>query len=433
MKKIEFDSSALFDKALQLYFPHKDSQNLNSQSWDQLQQWTADSSGLSSYREGVRKAWGLQESQWIAERLRKRFQRMIVLGIGGSALGARAGLSALAWSIPKGSERKLVIIDNLDPLWMHQELQRDLSDTVFAVISKSGGTVETVSQLSEVLRVLGQSSLKAQDHIVVVTDPESGALRQWTNENKIPSLDLDPRLGGRFSVLSPVGYLPLAFAGLDVAALHSGARFFFEESAHWLVPLAERLVELESQGVRAINLLSYSSALREMGAWFVQLWGESLGKKRSAVQSTGMLPISSVGATDQHSLLQYLLDGPNQVVTGVVTIASWPSLGPNEPHVAKVPPEFSKQSFLAGHRFSEILSAEAEATFEALKLSERPVFRMIWPELSAQTVGQWFAAWMDLTVLCAARLQVNPFDQPGVERIKLRIPAALTRSQESAL
>jgi glucose-6-phosphate isomerase len=222
-----------------------------------------------------------------------------------------------------------------------------------------------------------------------------------------------------------VGYLPLAFAGLDVSLLREGARQSFCDSLEGPARLALRFAELESQGIRAINVLSYSSWLKEMGAWFVQLWGESLGKQKSAVLATGLIPMSSIGATDQHSLLQYLLDGPNQVLNAIVTIKDWPMKSSLLPRVERVPPAFSKQSFLAGHNFAQILKAEAMASFEALRQSERAVFHVEWTHLDALNVGRWMASWMDLTVLTAAALGVNPFDQPGVEKIKTKIPAAL--------
>lgn len=392
--------------------------------------WTgAKASGAiySGYRRQVLSREGLSESLALAKTLRARFKTLVVLGIGGSALGARTALSALGPLVKPSESRRVLVLDNLDPVdFLHQVSDLDLKDTAVAVISKAGGTIETLSQASWFIARFREKGLALKDHLVTITDPSTGALRAWTKREGLNSAAVPADTGGRFSVFTPVGMIPLAFAGLDAEALLEGAVQQFHTSLEPIADLAARLAELERGGYVGHVLFPYSTVLKDFGAWFVQLWGESLGKP-SRAGLRGALPTAAVGATDQHSLLQRLVEGPDNLVTGFLGVKTWPSYrGLPAPKMEKLPPEISSLAFAEGKTFAEILEGERKATASVLKTQGRPVYELTLSELNASALGALFAFYMDLTTLTGAASEVNPFDQPGVEHGKKILPGILS-------
>src|SRR5437660_594791 len=268
-----------------------------------------------------------RQSTEFAARTRGQFDDVVVLGIGGSALGPIALRTALLkpqWNALSKDERggwpRLQVLDNVDPRTIVALLDRlDLARALFIVISKSGGTAETMAQYL-VVRARLQSAVgnDVSRHLVFVTDPEKGALRTIARSEKIPALDIPPNVGGRYSVLTPVGVLPAALTGMDTAALLSGAAEIAKrcETSELSKNPAGTFATLQfladtKLGRHIQVLMPYSDPLRDIADWFVQLWAESLGKHRSpGDKGVGPTPFGALGATDQHSKVQLFMEGP---------------------------------------------------------------------------------------------------------------------------
>lgn len=381
--------------------------------------------------------------QGFVARARGRYDDVVVLGIGGSALGPVALRTALCppwWNELPDSARngrpRLHVLDNVDPRTIHALLARvSLPRTLFVVISKSGGTAETMAQLLIVLGRLRNAGLASRDHLVFVTDPENGALRTLARRDDLPALAIPPNVGGRFSVLTPVGLLPAALVGVDVAALLEGAadmrkRCAPAELAHNIAgsyAMLQWLADSElGKGMHV--LMPYADSLREVADWFVQLWAESLGKKGPKEEGVGPTPIAALGATDQHSQVQLFMEGPaNKTVTFISVAAAAqdvtiPSLEADVPELA----------YLGGHTLHELIDIERRATAGALARRGRPNMTIRLDTVDAWHLGGLFMLLELATVYAGALYQVNPLDQPGVELGKQFTYAMLGRPDAGA-
>jgi glucose-6-phosphate isomerase len=420
----------LFGKELEYWVPHEENSAELSRVKERANLWTTDASNsdgiYSGYRRQILAGEGLSESLKLATQFREKFSTLVVLGIGGSALGVRAILSALAHTI--SDSRRIEVLDNLDPVEFERVFKSlDLPRTAFAVVSKAGGTLETMAQTSLILARLKLAGLKAEDHLVAITDPSSGSLRAWADTAKLASLSVPSDVGGRFSVLTPVGLFPLAFAGLNASALMLGAQSFLKGEI-WetskLARLGQRFAEYEGEGFAGHVMMPYATVLKDFSAWFVQLWGESLGKESTRGQRVGPIPVAAVGATDQHSILQLLVEGPNRIITGFVTVKDW-----NLPDADKVvmagtlPEPFAKLAFARGSSFGRILEAQCQATRSVLVKRQRPTYLIEMGRLDEAHLGALVALYMDLTTFTGAALGVNPYNQPGVEEGKTILPS----------
>ncbi|MEC9466061.1 MAG: glucose-6-phosphate isomerase [Myxococcota bacterium] len=355
-------------------------------------------------------------------RLRSFADDLVVLGIGGSSLGGQALIGALApWS---SRGHGVHFVDNVDPATMAGLLaELNAETTAVVVITKSGGTVETLAQLLIVRRWLKESlgQGEARNRMVFVTDPERGILRELAKSEGVRAFEIPANVGGRFSVLSAVGLLPAAFAGVDIKGLLAGAAAMVERVTDDDVTrnpacqlaagavLAQRKLE-KSQFV----MMPYSDALRVTTSWFVQLWAESLGKRvnrHGEVVHAGQTPVAAVGATDQHAQVQLFVEGPRDKVVTVIEVAS---------HAQKleIPDELAgveEVSFLHGRDLSELLDAERRATRAALLDAGVPVLDIRLSELSPETVGGLLVLLEAACANAGLLLVINPFDQPGVE------------------
>lgn len=359
----------------------------------------------------------------LAKEVREQADTLVVLGIGGSALGARAVLGAIE------GERghRVLVADNIDP-WSFGALLEglDLSRTVFNVISKSGQTVETMAQFlivrDRLLRALGAVDYK--DRVIVTTDPDRGPLRQIVNDEGFRDLEIPTAIGGRFSVLTPVGLFPAAFAGVNILELLDGAGEMAQRACEvdlWRNPaalLASLLYLYETRrGRNVVVLMPYSERLRWFAAWFAQLWAESLGKAvhtDGRPAGCGQTPVVALGATDQHSQLQLYLEGPPDKVVIFVRVE-------DHGRELEVPPAYRDLEgvgYLGGTRLGALLNIEQRATEIALQKRKRPVVTLSLPMLEANTLGRLFMLFEAATVLAGALHQINPFDQPGVEEGK---------------
>jgi glucose-6-phosphate isomerase len=352
---------------------------------------------------------------------------VLVLGIGGSALGARALAAALG-----GGGARLHFVDNVEPEPVAALFDAlDPATTLVNVISKSGTTSETMATfllaLDWLRRALGDGW---RPHVVVTTDPERGVLRPYAQRHGLQAFDIPPDVGGRFSVFSPVGLVPLALAGVDVAGLLAGARMantLARADAGGNLPAQTALAQYLAwrKGQRISVLMPYSTRLALLPAWFVQLHAESLGKAYDRTGSrvhVGPTPLPAVGATDQHSQVQLFREGPfDKLVVFVRHRAADRDL--------TLPAEegLEELGYLFGKSLFQLLRAEAAATAHALAAARRPNYTIWLERPDAYHLGWLLQHLMWQTAFLGELFDVNAFDQPGVELGKRYTYALLGR------
>jgi len=340
---------------------------------------------------------------------------VLVLGIGGSSLGAKALAAALG-----GLGVRLHFADNVEPEPVAALLASlDPRVTLVNVISKSGTTAETMAVFLLTLDWLRQSlDEEWRRHVVVTTDPEKGVLRPFAEKHDLATFSVPPDVGGRFSVFSPVGLLPLAFAGVDISGLLAGAKRANGSAAGEIgenlpaqTALAQYLAWRKGQHISV--LMPYSSRLALLPAWFVQLHAESLGKAYDRSGSrvhVGPTPLGAVGATDQHSQVQLFREGPFDKLIVFVRHRQ-------ADHDLVLPAEkgLEELSYLFGKSLFELLSAEAAATAHALAVARRPNYTIYLDRVDAYHLGWLLQHLMWQTAYLGELFDVNAFDQPGVE------------------
>lgn len=389
-------------------------------------------------QEGRLGFFDLAHDRDVVERIRAyasetqgRFDDVVVLGIGGSALGTIALREALLpprWNeldaSARGGRPRLHVLDNIDPSTIAPLLDRlDLSRTLFDVVSKSGTTAETMAQFlivrDRLVRTLGEDAWRSQ--VVFTTDPDHGVLRRIATSEGITAFPIPPNVGGRFSVLSAVGLLPAALVGIDVDGLLEGARAMEQRCATdeltdnpaGLFAALQYLADTEA-GAPIHVMMAYSDRLYAVADWFRQLWAESLGKRhdRSGAEVfRGPTPVKALGATDQHSQVQLYMEGPFDKTITFLAV---------ERHAVDLPipggyPDIEALAYLEGHTLGELLDAERVATAQALASAGRMNMTLLLPAIDANAIGQLFMLFQIATVYAGAFYDVDPLDQPGVE------------------
>lgn len=381
----------------------------------------------------------VEEMLVLARKIQDDFDNLVVLGIGGSALGTSAVFNALRYThnLLDQQQRdglpRLFILDNVDPDGFSAHLSLCQPDrTCFLVISKSGTTVETTSQFLVARRwvekVVGECY---HDHFILITDPESGVLRELAKREKYRTCSIPSGVGGRFSVFTPVGLLPLACVGVDIARLLKGAADFSSFCCHEDLKRNPAYLNAALQflayqkGLRISVLMPYSDLLKGVSDWFRQMWAESLGKKFSldgSVCHTGPTPINALGTTDQHSQVQLYMEGPfDKVVTFIVVDEFTQDLLMHKEESAPA------MAYLAGHTMAELIGIEQQATAAALTGNQRPNCTIRLPGVTAETVGALIYMLEVQTLFAGYLFGVNPLDQPGVEEGKLLTYALMGR------
>ena len=391
----------------------------------------------------------LSEILPFAERTGQAFDTVVVLGIGGSALGTLALQHALLkphWNELSDEARdyypRLYVLDNIDPTTIGPFLDRiDLRRALFNVVSKSGATAETMAQFMIVrdkLQKIFEDDDAYRGHIIFTTDPEKGVLRDLAQAENIASLPVPPDVGGRFSVLSAVGLLPAALVGIDVQALLDGAQAMQERCASaellsnpaGLFACLQYAAHAEHDAPIHV-MLAYSDRLYFVADWFRQLWAESLGKRQSVNGEDvyrGPTPVKALGATDQHSQVQLYMEGP---FDKTVTLLALGDFG-TDVAIPAIYHDVPALSYLGGHTLGELLNAERLATSQALTANGRMNMTIELPRLNAHTIGQLLMLLQIATVYAGVLYDVDPFDQPGVELGKQLTYGLMGRSGFSA-
>ena len=363
-----------------------------------------------------------------ARRLAGLADTLVVLGIGGSARGstavdmALAGVQRNSFDRPPGAMR-LFVADSPDPRAFGGLLDKlDLERTAFNVVSKSGSTAETMSQFMAardlLLRALGERETARR--LVFTTDPVKGNLRLLAGREPIACLSVPPHVGGRYSVLSAVGLLPLACAGHDIKALLAGAARMAERCAqpdptanpaYMFAALSEFFM---NQGRNVLVMMPYASDLLGLAQWFAQLWAESLGKAfnlKGEQVNLGQTPVAAVGPTDQHSQLQLYMEGPQDKLVCFVIPEDFG-------RDITIPPDFGDieaLAYLGGRGLAELVQAEAKATAAAQAAGGRPSLTQRNTRVDDAVMGQTHNLLETAAGAAGGLMGVDPLDQPGVE------------------
>ena len=366
----------------------------------------------------------------VVKTLRKECDYLVVLGIGGSALGNIALDTALRPFLPnpkdKQSKRpRLFVLDNVDPDQFGSFLdyiKPKLKRTVFNVISKSGRTSETAAQFMIIREMLIDALGKTgyQKRVVATTDANEGTLRKIAETNKLQTLEVPDGVGGRFSVLSAVGLFSAAMCGINISQLLAGARDMNERVSckdFWKNPAAINAAinyHYYTHGKPISVMMPYSYELKDMADWYRQLWAESLGKKLDLNKRKvwiGPTPGKALGVTDQHSKMQLYREGPNDKLFTFLQVNNFG----RDVKIGSAPDCAPELGFLAGKKMSTLFNNEKKATEYALLESKRPCLTVLFDKVNAYTVGQFIYLFEVTTSFTGALFNINPYDQPAVE------------------
>jgi glucose-6-phosphate isomerase len=369
----------------------------------------------------------LTEIRDAARKLAASASDVVFLGTGGSSLGGQTLAQLAGHAVPGvGLLReppRLHFMDNLDPESFATLLARlPLATSRFVAISKSGGTGETLMQTATVISALHDAGLEIPARILGISEPAVGGklngLRDLLGAFKAPMLDHDPNVGGRFSVLTNVGLVPAAVAGLDIESVRAGAAAALAPVRAGKPPAdipacvgAALAVTLAQDKGKTISvLMAYADRLERLSRWYVQLWAESLGK-----DGKGTTPIGALGPVDQHSQLQLFIAGPRDKLFTVITVGT-AGRGPRvEPKLASL----AGETDLGGKTIGDLVAAQGRATAETLAKNGCPVRTIHLDRLDETSLGELLMHFMLETIIAAHLLGVDPFDQPAVEQGKV--------------
>jgi glucose-6-phosphate isomerase len=386
--------------------------------------------GKTPYRDLPHNNKTAQQVNKLAEKLKGRCENLVVLGIGGSALGNIALQTALNPYMYNLDDKqragpRLFVFDNVDPAqfgsfldWVSDELD----GTIFNVISKSGQTAETAAQFMIIHQLLLDRFSRAglKKHIVATTDPRHGTLRKIAQEADLPCLEVPDGVGGRFSVLSAVGLFSAAMCGIDIDRLLAGARDMdatVSSEDFYKNPAAINAAinfHFYNRGKKISVMMPYSFHLKDLADWYRQLWAESLGKAKDLAGGEvhiGPTPIKALGATDQHSQVQLYREGPNDKLFTFLQVRDF---GRNL-KIGPAPDCAAELGFLAGSDLGILLNSEKAATEYALLQNRRPCLTVIFDKVNAYTVGQFIYLYEVTTSFAGALFGINTYDQPAVE------------------
>ena len=379
-----------------------------------------------------------------AEKVRKEFEAFVVLGIGGSALGPIAiqqALNHLHYNELPASKRpgpRFYVEDNIDPERMAALFDViDVEKTCFNIITKSGATAETMSQYLILSTALKEKVGEGwQKHVIATTDHEKGNLIRLAHQEGFKLFYIPGSVGGRFSELSPVGLLPAAVCGIDIRGMLSGAKCMDNRCKSenvWENPaLLEAVLQyicMQDMGRNIQVVMPYADSLKYMADWFCQLWAESLGKnvtRDGQPCNVGQTPTKALGVTDQHSQLQLYTEGPYDKVVTLMKVGSF-RCTTEIPHGCE---EFKDVAFLGGKTLNQLIEAERQGTEYALYKAGRMSQTITLPVVNAQTIGQLIYFFELATAYAGELMNIDAFNQPGVEESKIASYAVLGNESE---
>ena len=365
-----------------------------------------------------------------AKKMQSKIEYFVVLGIGGSALGPAAVFTALCHfrhnDLPKDKQKiKFLVEDNVDPERMLALLDViEPEKTLFNVITKSGATSETMSQYLIISDLLKKKiGAKWNEHIVATTSSAKGNLIKLAKENNFKTFYIPDGVGGRFSELCPVGLLPAAIMGIDIKAMLEGAAAMdkaCKEGDMYKNPalMAAVLQYIAmGKGKNISVMMPYADSLKYIADWYCQLWGESLGKAKDndgKLINAGQTPVKSLGVTDQHSQVQLYTEGPYDKVITLIGVEKYRG----DVVIPQGAEAFPDVNFLCGHTMGELINTERVATEYALTRSKHMNNTILLDEINANTIGQLLMLFQIETAYEGYFLNIDAFNQPGVEEGK---------------
>ncbi len=393
-----------------------------------------------------------EETLWYVKEyssmVQGRFENILVLGIGGSALGGIAATEALLkpyWNQLSEEQRngfpRIFFLDNIDPDTMTGLLDYlDLSKTLVNVITKSGDTAETMAQFLIVKdRLEKELGDNYRYNVVATTDKKTGILRQIAEQEGYKTFVVPDDVGGRFSVFSAVGFLPLALVGIDIDSIVNGIKdmdlALKNTDIHENIAAQNALIHylLDTKKGKHISvMMPYSSKLKFVADWYVQLWAESLGKNKDKDGNDvqiGQTPIKALGATDQHSQIQLYNEGPNDKVISFIRVGEFD----NNLEIPNIF-EYTGIGYLGGKTMNQLINAEADSTKVALTDYNRPNITITLDKVDGYHIGQLLYMFEVQTAIAGELYNINAFNQPGVEQAKNYTYALMGRAgyEESA-
>ncbi len=373
-----------------------------------------------------------------AARINRDFDSFVVLGIGGSALGSRAMFTALKHlkynELPREKRNvRFYVADNVDPDGLSALFDViDPEKTVFHVITKSGNTVETVTQFMLASKLISEKVSDIKNNIIVTTDKEKGNVKRIADECGFKTYVVPDGVGGRFSVFSPVGLLSAAVLGIDIREMLKGAadmdelasRPSLNENPAFMY--AALTMAAMKNGANINVMMPYADALKDTSEWFCQLWAESLGKRYAldgSLIETGQTPVRAVGVTDQHSQVQLYTEGPYDKLITFIEVKNYRT----ELEIPKAPVPVYDAEYLAGQSFNKLILSELYATRYAVTRSGKMNLLISLEKLDEYSFGALIMFFEVATAAAGEFLAINAFDQPGVEEGKLATFALMGR------
>ena len=340
---------------------------------------------------------------------------IVIIGIGGSSLGTYAIHNFLQH---KENDKKLHFLESTDPLDLKRRINKiDLNDALFIIISKSGTTIETIS----ILKYIHSITTVDKSNTVCITENDS-KLNAFAKAKDIKTFDIPKNVGGRFSVFSNVGLVPLAIMGLDIDKLLDGCKdiynSFFQKDEYFTSIMEKARFMVENKNKFNINVVfSYSSLLDGFNKWYVQLWGESLGKININGTKQALTPVGLIGPVDQHSFLQLIMEGKRDKTVTFIKVEEFE----NDMSIPNISlPALEELDYLNAIKFQDLINKQADATIQAIKnLKDIPCDIIIIKSQDEYNIGKLMYSYELLTSIVGSFVQINTYDQPGVEDGKI--------------
>ncbi|MEG2685795.1 MAG: glucose-6-phosphate isomerase [Christensenellaceae bacterium] len=373
-----------------------------------------------------------------AKDVNEKFDNFVVLGIGGSALGSKAlftGTKHLKYNELKNRGGvRFYVVDNVDPDGINALFDIiDVKKTCFHVITKSGNTVETMSQFMIVLDKLKEElGENFKDNIILTTDKEKGILKKISNQYGFKTYTVPEGVGGRFSVLCPVGLLSAAVLNIDIDQLFAGAKAM--DAACTKAELSENPAYMYAllycaamkKGANISVMMPYADGLLNMAEWYAQLWAESLGKRfgsNGSIVNCGQTPVRALGVTDQHSQIQLYSEGPFDKIVSFIEVQNFNTTLT----VPKPPIDMMDAAYIEGQTINKLIASEMRATEYAVTKAGKMNMRFTIERMDAFSIGELFFFLEMATAAAGEFLEIDAFDQPGVEAGKIATFALMGR------